>query len=74
MARCNLAVSPGPNCSSEPSSIRTLICPDIIYCVSGASPGIGFDNQFDTFFPIPSEPMTKKFTIGFLHALDGSPI
>src|SRR5215212_7160834 len=32
-----IAVSPGPNSSSEPSSITTLILPDIIYCVCGAS-------------------------------------
>src|SRR5215212_563381 len=32
-----IAVSPGPNSSSEPSSITTLILPDTIYCVCGSS-------------------------------------
>src|SRR5215207_11458267 len=32
-----MAVSPGPNSSSLPSSITTLMRPDIMYCVWGAS-------------------------------------
>src|ERR671918_1054965 len=68
-----MAVSPGPNSSSRPSSITTLMRPDIMYCVCGASQLFVFTIGLTHFSQLhPGSSVILPIAVPFLNVVSSS--